>query len=312
MAVTYGFYNSVAGDRKYDATQMGAMFDGIVTDGVFSSIGSAFLVAAATGLNITVGIGRAWLQKTWTLNDASLTLTATSSHLTLPRIDEVIIEVNTTTRINSIKILAGTPAASPVRPTLSQTGGLYQYSIASIARPANSSTIVAGNITRTVGGIGVPLAASALLTPTTAVGRLLKTDGDQPINDDTAVTMALDYAVGQIQYNASNGGGLKVLAAGVYDVIGSGHFTGGNGSGWLGTMHVYRWRAGAKTLVLFANTAKLYGEDYNTFVGGKLQLNANDILTVAMSSTNGSGGMTWGGSSGDYRIGTSLSVGRIN
>ena len=30
MAVTYGFYNSVSGDRKYDTQQMASIFDGVI------------------------------------------------------------------------------------------------------------------------------------------------------------------------------------------------------------------------------------------------------------------------------------------
>lgn len=39
MAVTYGFFNSVNGDRKYNADQMSSYFDGLVTDGVYEKIG---------------------------------------------------------------------------------------------------------------------------------------------------------------------------------------------------------------------------------------------------------------------------------
>ncbi len=38
MSVTFGFYNSVNGDRKYDAIQMSSIFDGIIRDGVFQHL----------------------------------------------------------------------------------------------------------------------------------------------------------------------------------------------------------------------------------------------------------------------------------
>ena len=51
MAVTSGFYNSLSGDRKYDAIQLGEIFDGVITDGVFETFGGAMLVTASgTGL----------------------------------------------------------------------------------------------------------------------------------------------------------------------------------------------------------------------------------------------------------------------
>ena len=41
MSVTYGFYNSIKGDRKYNALEMSSIFDGIIVDGVYMSIGDA-------------------------------------------------------------------------------------------------------------------------------------------------------------------------------------------------------------------------------------------------------------------------------
>ena len=51
MSVSSGFFNSLNGDRKYNAEQMSAIFDGLIIDGVFASIGTAFAVKAAGGLN---------------------------------------------------------------------------------------------------------------------------------------------------------------------------------------------------------------------------------------------------------------------
>ena len=57
MSVSSGFFNSLNGDRKYNAAQMSAIFDGLIIDGVFASIGTAFAVKAAGGLTVNVGIG---------------------------------------------------------------------------------------------------------------------------------------------------------------------------------------------------------------------------------------------------------------
>lgn len=44
MAVTSGFFNAVSGDRTYSAEQFGALFNGIITDGIFHAVGEAFRV----------------------------------------------------------------------------------------------------------------------------------------------------------------------------------------------------------------------------------------------------------------------------
>ena len=119
MSVTYGFYNSLNGDRKYDATQLSSLFDGLIIDGIFASIGTCFVVKADTGIIVNVGIGKAWFNKTWTLNDAILPMEAPISEILLDRIDALVIEVNTSeaVRANSIKFIKGTPSSSPVNPT---------------------------------------------------------------------------------------------------------------------------------------------------------------------------------------------------
>ena len=110
MSVTYGFYDSLNGDRKYSALQMSSLFDGLIIDGVFASIGTAFAVKATTGQTLNVGIGKAWFNHTWTLNDSILPLEAPDSETLLNRIDAVVIEVDSTdsVRANSIKITKAT------------------------------------------------------------------------------------------------------------------------------------------------------------------------------------------------------------
>ena len=44
MSVTFGFYNSKEGDRRYDAIQMSSIFDGIIQDGILQHVGTAMVV----------------------------------------------------------------------------------------------------------------------------------------------------------------------------------------------------------------------------------------------------------------------------
>src|SRR5512137_1801886 len=111
MTVTYGFYDSLGGDRTYNALQFSSLLDSIINDGVFMSIGSCFAITPGTGLQVHSAIGRAWFEHTWTYNDAVIDLTITTPHAVLDRIDTVVIETNSdpAVRANSIKVIAGTP-----------------------------------------------------------------------------------------------------------------------------------------------------------------------------------------------------------
>ena len=166
MSVTYGFYNSLNGDRKYDATQLSSLFDGLIIDGIFASIGTCFVVKADTGIIVNVGIGKAWFNKTWTLNDAILPMEAPISEILLDRIDALVIEVDTSeaVRANSIKFIKGTPSSSPVNPTLASRTTLNQYPLCYIYRPAGSTEITQAQITNMVGSEATPFITGILQT----------------------------------------------------------------------------------------------------------------------------------------------------
>jgi len=153
MALTYGFFNSVNHDRVYDARQMSRIFDGVINDGVFQNIGDLFAVTPNEGMDILVGSGRAWFNGTWTLNDTNYSLTVTDSNPLYSRIDAVIIEVNEQSEIraNSIKMVDGTAASDPQRPTLINTELVHQYPLAYITVAANASSITSTDIENVVG-----------------------------------------------------------------------------------------------------------------------------------------------------------------
>lgn len=164
MSVTFGFYNSIHGDRKYNTTQISSIFDGIIRDGVFQHVGKALMVEASQFMTIYVGIGRAWFNHTWTLNDAILPLSVPISEVILNRIDAVIIEVDSrdNVRENSIKIVKGTPATNPVKPTMIKTTNRWQYPLAYIRVNAGVSSIRQADITNTVGTSETPFVTAPL------------------------------------------------------------------------------------------------------------------------------------------------------
>ena len=164
MAVTSGFFNSLNGDRRYNAEQMSEIFNGIINDGVFSSVGTAFAVTASEGNTITIGIGRGWFNSAWIYNDAILPLTLSNSETLLDRIDAVVIEINHSigVRSGSIKVVNGTPATTPENPTLVNIDDVHQYPLAYIYRAAGSTSIVQANITNKVGTSDCPYVTGIL------------------------------------------------------------------------------------------------------------------------------------------------------
>lgn len=166
MSVSSGFFNSLNGDRKYNAAQMSAIFDGLIIDGVFASIGTAFAVKAAGGLTVNVGVGKAWFNHTWTVNDSILPMTAPEAEVLLDRIDAVVLEVNgmESVRDNTIKFVKGNPSSAPSRPTLTNEGNVHQYPLCYIYRKYGTAVINQADITPMVGTESTPFVTGILQT----------------------------------------------------------------------------------------------------------------------------------------------------
>ena len=158
MAVTGGFYNALNGDRKYNAEQMSAIFDGVINDGIFANVGNTFNVTALRDFVVTVDTGRAWFNSKWIYNDAVLPVELEEPDILLDRIDAVVIEIDTseTVRASSIKVVKGTPASTPQNPAMASTLFVHQYPLAYIRRPAGSIAITQSQITSMIGTSSTP------------------------------------------------------------------------------------------------------------------------------------------------------------
>ena len=158
MSVTYGFYNAKDHDRQYDAVQLSSIFDGLINDGIYATIGDAFVITAGSNMSVTVGTGRAWFNHTWTYNDAKLILTIPNSEVLLDRYDAVVLETNDAddVRANSIKVISGVAASSPKKPDLTNDTHTHQYPLAYIKVPANSTSVSQANIENCIGTSACP------------------------------------------------------------------------------------------------------------------------------------------------------------
>lgn len=146
MAITYGFFNSLAGDRKYNAAQITEYFEGLVSDGVYESVGGALQVQAATGMNVNIQTGRAIIDCRWIRNDAVITMPITASHVTLARYTAIMIRLDYSARDISIIAVDGTPASTPAKPTPTNTTEVKYLVLAYLYIPGGATTIPQANI----------------------------------------------------------------------------------------------------------------------------------------------------------------------
>ena len=164
MALTSGFFNSINEDRKYDALQMSSIFDGIIRDGIFMHYGTSMVVKASAGMQVIIGVGRAWFNHTWSLNDSLYPIMIDQSEVVLDRIDTVVLEIDSTlaVRTNSYKVIKGTPAANPVRPALIKSASFNQYPLCDVRVGRLVTTINQTNITNRVGTSDCPFVTGPL------------------------------------------------------------------------------------------------------------------------------------------------------
>lgn len=153
MAIQCGFFNSVNGDKKYQADEMSRPYELLISNGVFATpegTPSNYLqVYPSEGMRITVKAGRGIFFDKWLINDSDMPLIVEPSDVILNRIDSVVVKVDKSeaVRAATIYIKKGTPASSPVAPELTRSGTVMEYKLANIRVNANVNTITQAMIT---------------------------------------------------------------------------------------------------------------------------------------------------------------------
>ena len=155
MTITSGFFNSQNGDRKYGADDMSSLFEGIITDGVFQNVGTAFSVTINSTRSIRVGSGKAWLKNIWVNNNSLYQINIPSAPVSVnnKRIDAIVIDINknTTSRAGNIIIVSGTEAVNPEKPTLITQGLHCQMPICYVTSRGGVDQLVPDDIEYVVG-----------------------------------------------------------------------------------------------------------------------------------------------------------------
>lgn len=149
MTVSSGFFNSLNGDRLYNAAQMSEYYRGILRDGVVANYGGALQVVADSGLTIQVNSGRAYIDSRWLENDAPIELTLTAPHVTLNRYTAIVVQLDYGNREMSIITIDGTNASSPTKPAMTNNASIKQICLAYVYVAAGATSISQSNITDT-------------------------------------------------------------------------------------------------------------------------------------------------------------------
>ena len=145
---TSGFFNSVNGDRVYNAQQMSEIFEGLITDGVFEAVGNKMAVQPNSGMVIQIGSGRGWFGKHWVKNSTEYLQALEASDVTLNRYCAVCVRVdeNNASRKAEPYFKYSDFATTPVKPTMTRTETIKEYCLAYVYIRAGAETITAADI----------------------------------------------------------------------------------------------------------------------------------------------------------------------
>jgi len=150
MTQVSGFFDSVAGDRIYNSAAFGRTYQLIQSDGYVPGYANQLQVipTSPATMGIRVDLGGAFVQgRHFTVENTAEVLSLAAASPTNPRIDRVVIRLDTTNRVVSLAIRQGTAAVSPTAPSLTRTATIYEMSLAQVRVNAGATQITAANIT---------------------------------------------------------------------------------------------------------------------------------------------------------------------
>ena len=141
------FFNSVSGDRKYQASDFAEYFNSLVTNGVFPDPSTNLQVLANGNMTVTIKAGPAWIKGYHYLNDADLILTIAVADGVLKRIDRIVLKMDTVARNITAVVKKGTFASTPVAPVLQRDADAYELGLADVYVANGATSIIQANIT---------------------------------------------------------------------------------------------------------------------------------------------------------------------
>lgn len=139
-------------DRAVTSEPLREYIRGVITNGVLPNPSTNLQVSAGTnGMTVVVQAGFCVIEGGLAIEPNTRTLEVTSADSTYDRIDTVVArwDANDASRKVDLHIRAGVPASSPVRPTLTREGSIYELGLADVFVTKNVATITNEKITDT-------------------------------------------------------------------------------------------------------------------------------------------------------------------
>lgn len=138
-------------DRAISSAPYRKLIKSLFSDGVLPNPSTNLQVSAGTGMKVNLYAGFAICNGCQKLQESNTALDIATASAVNDRIDTVVLRLNDNDDVRECEfyILTGTPANTPVRPSLTQTDSIWEIGLADILVKANSTQISNANITDT-------------------------------------------------------------------------------------------------------------------------------------------------------------------
>lgn len=146
MAEMSGFFNALLVDnqydRKYNANDYSDNLAVVIGNGVLRSVNDD-LKCTAEGMVVSVGLGRAWINGHYYLNDTEYTFAPTPSPVGGKRYDRVMLRLDKSlpARRISLVYVQGTESANPTKPAPTRANDVYDLVLADVLVTSNSANV---------------------------------------------------------------------------------------------------------------------------------------------------------------------------
>lgn len=152
MTIKHGFFASADPENPttYDQQTYAKRRNMEQTDGILEGVLSELRVTPTDPASMAVAItaGSVNIQGYWMDSDDIETLQLAAADVNNPRIDRVVVRLDTSVNMEvTLAVLTGTPASSPAAPALTRTNYIYELSLAQVYVGVGATYISTSNIT---------------------------------------------------------------------------------------------------------------------------------------------------------------------
>ena len=144
-----GFFNSIDGDRKYDADDISNYFLKLISNGVFATPADAMQIQATSGMRIKVTPGWAFINCKWLRLDNDYYITLDKADVRYNRVDRIVLRLDPSDDVRSITIQVKKGEAkekTTIKNLERVKNGVWELSLGYVWVHANATEIRQSNI----------------------------------------------------------------------------------------------------------------------------------------------------------------------